>query len=122
MSLERMAREKTSMTVVTLSLRFGRSAEADHPMRIKGISGSTQAPFCQTGFLRPFCWRDTVKYDRSDPFIQALFWCPTALLEQMIVVGSLSALSPGLWHTRNSRDEDKGTETRGILCQDESAW
>ena len=75
-------------------------------MRVKGISGSTQAPFCQTGFLRPFRWRNTVKDDGSDPFIQALFWCPTPLLEQMdysdgnmmIILANkllLNACSPG---------------------------
>jgi hypothetical protein len=44
--------------VAILSLRFGGPEEADDAMRIKGISGSTQAPFRQAGFLRPFCWRN----------------------------------------------------------------
>ena len=85
-------------------------------MPIKGISGSTQAPFRQTGFLRPFCWWDAEKGDGSDPFIQALFWCPTPLLEQMVVVRSLPAFALGLWHTRNSKMKAKETR-RGILCQ-----
>ncbi len=85
-------------------------------MRIKGISGSTQAPFRQTGFLRPFGWRDAEQGDGSDPFIQALFWCPTPLLEQMIVVRSLPAFSLA-FGTHNSRDEGKGDETGHPLCQ-----
>jgi hypothetical protein len=91
---------KRSMMV--LSLRFGGSEEADHAMCIKSISSSTQAPFCQTGFLRSFSRRNPVKDDRANSFIQALFWCPTPLLNQMIVVGSLSPLSLGLWHVSSS--------------------
>jgi hypothetical protein len=99
--------------MMVFSLRFGRPEEADHAVRIKGISGSTQAPFRQTGFLCPFCWRDAEQGDGSDPFIQALFWCPTPLLEQMIVVRSLPAFSLGLWHTHNSKMKAKETR-RGI--------
>src|SRR5712691_7370258 len=55
--------------------------------------------------------------DGSDPFIQALFWCPTPLLEQMVVVRSLPAFSLGLWHTRSSKMEAKEMRRRGILCQ-----
>src|SRR5947207_12587060 len=51
--------------MMVFSLRFGGPEEADHAMRIKGISGSTQAPFRQTGFLRPFCRRDAEKGDGS---------------------------------------------------------
>ena len=95
--------------VVILSLRFSGPEEADYAMRIKSVSGSTQAPFRQAGFLRPFCWRNTEKGDGSDPFIQALFWRSTPLLEQMIVVGSLPAFSLSLWHTCNSKREAKET-------------
>src|SRR6266516_6412434 len=102
--------------MMVFSLRFGGPEEADHAMRIKGITGSTQAPFRQAGFLRPFCWRYAEQGDRSDPFIQALFWCPTPLLEQMIVVRSLPAFSLRLWHTSNSKMEAKETRLEGILC------
>jgi len=44
--------------VMILSLCFGGPEEADYAMCIKGIAGSTQTPFRQAGFLRPFCWRD----------------------------------------------------------------
>jgi hypothetical protein len=103
--------------MMVFSLSFGRPEEADHAMGIKGISGSTQAPFRQTGFLRPLGFRDAKKGDGSDPFIQALFWCPTPLLEQMIVVRSLPAFSLGLWHTRSSKREAKEMRRKGILCQ-----
>src|SRR6266567_4043623 len=103
--------------MMVFSLRFGGPEEADHAMRIKGISGSTQAPFRQTGFLRPFCWWDAEQGDGPDPFIQALFWCPTPLLEQMVVVRSLPAFALGLWHTRNSKREAKEMRRKGILCQ-----
>jgi hypothetical protein len=88
--------------MMVFSLSFGRPEEADHAMRIKGVSRSPQAPCRQTCFLCPFCWWHTEQYDGANPFIQALFWCPTPLLEQMIVVPSLPAFSLGLWHTRNS--------------------
>src|SRR5260370_13837839 len=77
--------------VVILSLRFGGPEEADYAMRIKGISGSTQAPFRQAGFLRPFCWRDAQKGDGPGPFIQALLWRSTPRLKPIIVVGSAPA-------------------------------
>src|SRR5260370_23458635 len=96
--------------VVILSLRFGGPEEADYAMRIKGISGSTEAAFREAGFWRPLCWRDAKKGDGPDPFIQALLWRSTPLLEQMIVVGSLPAFSLGLWHTRNSKMEAKETK------------
>jgi hypothetical protein len=89
--------------VMILSLRFRRPEETNDAMRVKGISGSTQAPFRQARFLRPFCWWNAEKHDRPDPLIQALLWGSTPLLEQMIVVRSLPALSLGLWHTCNSR-------------------
>src|SRR6266568_3044390 len=96
--------------MMVFSLGFGRPEKAHHAVRIKGINGSTQAPFRQTGFLSPFCWRYAEQGDGSDPLIQALFWCSTPLLEQMIVVRSLPAFSLGLWHTHNS--EMKAKETR----------
>src|SRR5258708_13468826 len=66
--------------VVILSLRFGGPEEADYAMRIKGISGSTQAPFRQAGFLRPFCWRGAKKGGGPDPFLQPfLFPSPPPL-------------------------------------------
>src|SRR5260370_9372241 len=71
--------------VVILSLRFGGPEEADYAMRIKGISGSTQAPFRQAGFLRPFCWRHPKKGDRPGPFIQALVWPSTTLFVKVII-------------------------------------
>src|SRR5215469_13543833 len=52
-------------SVMIFSLRFGRSEETDHPMRIKGISGPTQAPFCQTCFLRSFSRRNAIQDDRA---------------------------------------------------------
>src|SRR5260370_5842757 len=70
--------------VVILSLRFGGPEEADYAMRIKGISGSTQAPFRQAGFLRPFCWRYAKKGAGADPFIQAVVCPSTPLFEQII--------------------------------------
>ena len=103
--------------MMVFSLGFGRPEEADHAMRIKGISGSTQAPFRQARFLRPFCWWNAEKHDRSDPLIQALLWGSTPLLEQMVVVRSLPAFSLGLWHTRSSKMEAKEMRRRGILCQ-----
>jgi len=84
--------------VMILSLRFGGPEEANDAVRIKGISGPTQAPFRQARFLCPFCWWNTKKYDRANSLIQALFWCLTPLLEQMIVVRSLPTFSLGLWH------------------------
>jgi hypothetical protein len=68
--------------MMILSLSFGRPEETDHAMCIKGISGSTQAPFRQVGFLRPLGFRDAEKHDRSDSFIQALFWRSTPLLRR----------------------------------------
>ncbi len=47
---------------------FSPKEEADHTMCIKGITGSTQAPFRQTGFLSPFCWQYAEQGDGSDPF------------------------------------------------------
>ena len=93
--------------VMILSLRFGGPEEADYAMCIKGISDSTQAPFRQAGFLRPLGFRDAKKGDGPDPFIQALLWRSTPLLEQMVVVRSLPAFSLGLWHTRTSNMEAK---------------
>jgi hypothetical protein len=102
--------------VMILSLRFRRPEEANDAMRVKGISGSTQAPFRQARFLRPFCWWNAEKHDRPDPLIQTLLWGSTPLLEQMIVVRSLPAFSLGLWHTRSSKMEAKEMRRRGILC------
>jgi hypothetical protein len=102
--------------MMVLSLDLGGPEEADHTMRIKGITGSTQAPFRQAGFLSSFCWQYAEQGDGSDPFIQALFWCLTPLLEQMLVVRSLPAFSLGLWHTHNTKMKAKETR-RGILCQ-----
>jgi hypothetical protein len=82
--------------VMILSLRFSGPKETDDAMRIKGISGSAQAPFRQASFLRPFCWRDAEKHDWANPFIQALLCRSTPLLKQMIVVCSLPAFSLGL--------------------------
>ncbi len=81
-----------------LSLFFGGPEETNDAMRIEGVSRSTQAPFRQTGLLRSFCWRNAKQGDRANPFIQALLWCATPLLEQMIVVRSLPSFSLGLWH------------------------
>src|SRR5260370_4013103 len=106
---EQLTHRDRQRPMMVLSLSFGGPEEADHAMRIKGISGSTQAPFRQTRFLRPFSRRNPVKDDGSNPFIQALFWCPTPLLEQMIVVRSLPAFSLDLWHTSNSKMEAKET-------------
>jgi anti-anti-sigma regulatory factor len=44
--------------MMILALRFRRTKQADHAVCIKGVSGSTQGTFRQTGFLRSFCrWR-----------------------------------------------------------------
>ncbi len=85
-------------------------------MCIKGGGRSTQATFYQTGFFSPVCRRYAEQSDRANPFIQPLFWCPTPLLEKMIVVGSFPAFSPGLWHTSNSKMEAKEARLGGILC------
>jgi hypothetical protein len=90
--------------VMIYSLRFGWSEETNDAMCVKGIRSTTQAPFCQTCFLCAFCWRDAEKHNRANPFIQALFWGSTPLLEQMIVVRSLPSFSLGLWHRYNSRE------------------
>src|SRR5436305_15311948 len=84
--------------MMIFSLRFRGPEEADDAMCVKSISSSTQASFCQPCFLRSFSRRKPVKDNRANPFIQTLLWCPTPLLNQMIVVGSLSPLSLGLWH------------------------
>jgi hypothetical protein len=103
--------------VMILSLLFGGPEEANNAVSIEGISSSTQAPFRQTRFLCPFCWWNTKKGDGANPFIQALFWCSTPLLDEMVVVCSLPMLSLGLWHTYNSRDRGKGDEAGRILYQ-----
>src|SRR5260370_9942597 len=71
--------------VVILSLRFGGPEEADYAMRIKGISGSTQAPFRQAGFLRPFCSRDGQKGGGPCPFHQTLLLALPSRLEPSVV-------------------------------------
>src|SRR2546429_9994135 len=100
-----------------LSLLLAGSEEANDPVGIKGVSRSPQAPCRQTCFLCPFCRWHTEQYDRTNPFIQALFWCSTPLLEQMIVVRSLPSFSFSLWHRRPPCLISKGGKTRGILCQ-----
>src|SRR5579859_3282541 len=99
--------------MMILSLCFGGPEEADHSMCIKGISRSPKAPLRQASFLCPFCWWDAIQHDRSDPFIEALFWRSAPLLEQMIIVGSFSAFALGLWHTSCCLSEDKGDENSG---------
>jgi hypothetical protein len=89
--------------MMILSLRFGGPEEANDSVCIKGISGSTQAPFREARLSCPFCRRNSEKHDRANTFIQALLWSSAPLLEQMVVVRSFPAFSLGLWHTRNSR-------------------
>src|SRR5438270_11678716 len=81
-----------------LSLLLAGPEEADDPVGTKGVSRSPQAPCRQTCFLCPFCCWHTEQYDRTNPFVQALFWCSTRLLERMIVVCSLLSFSLRLWH------------------------
>jgi len=99
--------------MMVFSLSFGGPEKADHAMRIKGISGSAQAPFRQAGFLRPFCWWDPKQGNGPDPFVQALFWRSTPLLEQMIVVGSFPAFSPGLGRRVSLLSDPNGLPARG---------
>ena len=95
--------------MMVFSLGPGGPEEADPTMRIKGIPGSTQAPFRQAGFLRALGLRYAEQGEGSDPYIQVLFWRPTPLLEQMRVVRSLPSFSLGLWHTHNSKMKAKET-------------
>src|SRR5260370_14552623 len=92
---EQLTHGERKGAVVILSLRFGGPEEADYAMRIKGISGSTQAPFRQAGFLRPFCWRDAKKGGGAHPSLQALLWRSSPRLRKMIVCGSVPAFPPG---------------------------
>jgi hypothetical protein len=69
---DELAHGDRKRAVVILSLRFRRPEEANDAMRVKGISSSTQAPFRQARFLRPFCWWNAEKHNRPDPLIQAL--------------------------------------------------
>src|SRR5205085_5824350 len=83
---------------------------------IKSISGSTQASFCQPRFLRSFSRRDAKQSDGANPFIQTLLWRPTPLLNQMIIVGSLSALSLGLWHASSSSWRQRSRDLRASFA------
>jgi len=92
---DELAHGDRKRAVMILSLRFRRPEETNDAMRVKGISGSTQAPFRQARFLRPFCWWNAEKHDRPDPLIQALLWGSTPLLEQMIVGLIQTLVTPG---------------------------
>src|SRR5438552_2079710 len=85
---DQLAHRNWQRPMMVLPLSLCGPKETDDTMRIKGIGGSTQATFGQTGFLRSFCWRDAKQSDGSNPFIQALFWVSAPLLEQVIVVSS----------------------------------
>src|SRR5947209_2863280 len=101
--------------MMVLSLGLGGPKETDHAVRIKSVGGSTQATFCQAGFLRSFCWWHPKQRDRTNPFIQTLFRCPTPLEEQMIVVGSFSAFSLRFWHAHAPRRGQRRGEKESPL-------
>lgn len=69
---DKLAHRDRQRPMMALSLGFGWTKEADHSLRIKGQGLSTQGPFSQAGFLRPFCWRHPKQCDRANTFIQAL--------------------------------------------------
>src|SRR6266566_4669321 len=105
--------------MMIFSLRFGGPEEAGYAMCVKSISISPQASFCQPSFLRSFSRSKPVKDNRANTFIQTLLWCPTPLLNQMIVVGSLSTLSLSVWHCKLLM-EAKEPGSTGILCHHDS--
>jgi hypothetical protein len=109
---DQLAHGNRKRAVVIFSLRFGRSKEANDTMCIKGISSTTETSFCRTCFLCSFYRWNSKKYDGANPFIQALLWGSTPLLEQMIVVRSLPSFSLGLWHrchsTRSAKETRRG--------------
>ena len=94
--------EVLSKAFLGLSNLFGGTKEAHHVFRVKSRGRSTQRTFRYPSFLSPFCGWNPKQSDGANPFIQALFWRPTPLKEQMIVVSSFSAFTLGLRHTRSS--------------------